>query len=81
MDLEYLKATLKGSLKSWTVWFSSLLLALPEILPLVQSNFATIAPFIPESLHSRVLQLIALIMLVLRMRTTRSLAEKGKPTA
>lgn len=81
MDLEYLKATLKGSLKSWTVWFSSLLLALPEILPLVQSNFATIAPFIPESLHSRVLQLIALIMLVLRLRTTRSLAEKGKPTA
>ena len=52
--------------------------ALPDIIPLVQANFSTIAPFIPADVHGRVLQVLALVMLILRLKTTTSLAEKGK---
>lgn len=77
MNWDHIKATLRGALKSLTVWVSLLIASLPEILPLLQANFATVAPFIPETAHSRVLQLIALVMLLLRIRTNTSLAQKG----
>lgn len=77
MNWDHIKATLRGALKSLTVWVSVLLAALPEILPMLQANFSTVAPFIPTELHSRVLQLIALVMLGLRIKTNTSLAAKG----
>lgn len=76
--MEHSLAVARGSLKSSTVWVASILLALPELLPLIQANFATIAPFIPVELHSRVLQVMALGMLILRLKTTTSLADKGR---
>ncbi len=79
MNWGHLKATLRGALKSLTVWVSLLLAALPELLPLIQANFATVAPFIPQQHQTRVLQLIALVMLLLRIKTNTSLAEKGRP--
>jgi hypothetical protein len=78
VNREAIKNTLLGALKSATVWAAALLAALPDILPIVQQNFADVAPFIPASLHSRTLQVIALVMLLLRLKTNTSLANKGK---
>lgn len=73
------KAALKGACRSLTVWVSAVLFALPEIVPLIQANFSTVTPFIPESISpQRVMQVLALLMLVLRIKTTTSLAEKGR---
>ena len=73
-------AQLKGALKSWTAWFSALLMAAPELIPLVQQNWPTISPFIPSAMQSKTVQVIGLIALLLRMKTTRSLAAKAEPT-
>lgn len=78
IDREHLLATLRGALKSLTVWASGLLFVLPDLIPMVQANFATVAPFIPEELHSQILKWLALLMLLLRLRTNASLAQKGQ---
>ena len=73
----HIRATLKGAAKSLTVWAAGIIAVLPEALPLIRDNFATVAPFIPQALQSRALQFIALLMLVLRLKTNTSLAAKG----
>lgn len=78
LNWENITATLKGALKSWSVWFAALLAALPEVLPMVQANFATIAPFIPTEKHDLWMRLIALGVLILRLKTNTSLANKGR---
>lgn len=72
------RAALRGAIKSLTVKFSLFLAVLPDALLLIQSNFPTVAPFIPEGAQSRVLQVIALVILILRVKTNASLADKGK---
>ena len=78
MNWDHIKATIKGAWKSLTVWVALCIGALPDAVPLVQANFATIAPYIPPVLHSRALNLLALVMLLLRIKTTTSLAGKVK---
>lgn len=78
MSVSELKAWLHGAVRSLTVWFSIILASLPDVLPLVQANFETLKPFIPDVLESRWLNVIALVILLLRMRTTVSLADKGR---
>ena len=76
MNWDHVKATLKGAWRSLTVWASVLLGVLPDALPLIQSQFPVIAPYIPDALESRVMNLIAVGILLLRIRTTTSLAAK-----
>jgi hypothetical protein len=78
MDKAHWKATARGLWRSLTAWVSVLLAALPEIITLVQGQFPTVAPFIPDALESRVLQLLALVMLILRFKTKTSLVDKGR---
>ena len=56
--------------------FGGLLMILPDALPMLQEQWPTIAPFIPDALESRVMNVIALGILLLRVRTTKSLADK-----
>ena len=70
---------LKGAFKSWQVWFSLLLAALPDILVMLQTNFAALSPYIPEAQQPTALRLIALAILLLRIKTTTSLVDKGAP--
>ena len=67
----------KGMLKSWTVWFSAVLAAAPVWLPMLQENFAIIAPFIPEKRQAAFVQVIALGVFLLRMKTNSSIASRG----
>jgi hypothetical protein len=76
--MKTIKAYAIGALRSWTVWFSALLMALPDILPVVQANFPTFAPFIPDAMESRVMNVIALGILLLRLKTTTCLSQKAQ---
>lgn len=76
MNWEHVKATLKGAWKSWTVWAAGLFAALPEIVPLVLSEWPSFAPFVPDWMESKALQVASLVMVLLRIKTTRALAEK-----
>ena len=68
-----------GAMKSLTVWTAVALAAAPDVLAQLQANFASVAPFLPQVVQPRLLQLIALLILLLRIRTTASLAAKGAP--
>jgi hypothetical protein len=74
-----LPPSIRGALKSLTVWFSMALAAAPDALPLLQQNFSVVAPYIPTQHQAEVLRVIALVILLLRIRTTASLAAKGTP--
>jgi len=67
---------LRGCRRSLTVWVSVAVIALPDLVALAISQFATLAPFIPVSLQSRALSVLGLIMLLLRFKTTASLAHR-----
>jgi len=74
---KYICCHLRGAWKSLTVWFAALLAVAPDALLMLQANFPTVAPFVPEALQSRTMQVIALLILLLRIKTTASLADKG----
>lgn len=74
---EWLKSHLRGALRSWTVWFGVALAAAPDVVPIVQQNFAAFAPYIPDALESKFMHAIALAIVLLRIKTTVSLATKG----
>jgi hypothetical protein len=77
MDWQYIANTLKGAWRSLTVWFGGMLLLLPDTIALVQDQWPSIAPYIPDALESRVMNVLALVVLLLRLRTTVSLAAKA----
>ena len=74
--MDRIKDFMRGAVRSWTVWFSVLLAALPDVLPLVQANFKDVAPYIPDGLEAPIMRGIALVVLLLRLKTTVSLVEK-----
>lgn len=76
MNWDHVRATLKGAWKSLTVWFAGILAAAPLVLPMVQENFKDFAPYIPDALESKAMQAIAVLIVLLRIRTTTSLANK-----
>ena len=69
-----IKAWLKGALKSWTTWFGAFLVAAPEVLPALLPHFEEILT--PDS-YKRVSQIIGIIVILLRVKTTSSLQQKG----
>lgn len=82
-DAEFVAATqakislgdyIRGLLKSWSVWFGTLLVAvpmmMPDIIPIIQDMFG-------DDITKRVVQAIGLITIVLRLKTTESIKEKG----
>jgi hypothetical protein len=72
-----ISAWLRGAARSWTMWSGALLVVLPELMdaaaPLVTETMG------PEAWR-RVVQVIGIVVVILRIRTTQSLPEKGAPT-
>lgn len=68
---------LRGAARSWTMWSGGLLVVLPELMEVL-------APLVTESLGPdawrRTVQLIGVAMVLLRIKTTQPLPEKGVPT-
>ena len=70
--------TLRGLLKSWTAWTSAALLALPEVLPMLQADLPGLLG--PDA-AARVMQVCGVLMLLLRLKTTAALADKARSPA
>lgn len=67
---------LKGILKSWTIWFNTLLLTAMEFIPYAHDYFTELQPYLtPETYKTLGLVLIG-GNIILRFKTSKSLAEK-----
>lgn len=70
------KAWLIGAVKSWTTWFGGALVALPALAPdLLTQLQETLTP----NQYRIAAQVIGFMVILLRVKTTASLVEKGKP--
>ena len=65
--------TLRGALKSWTVYLGAALIGLPELLPLVAPQ---LQDMLDAELYRRVMQWAGLLVILVRFRTTKPLSEK-----
>jgi len=70
-----LKAWLMGALRSWTAWFGALLVAGPEILPMLMPPFKEL---LTVDNYNRMIQAVGIIVILLRVKTTSSIQQKGK---
>lgn len=66
--------TLRGMLSSWTAWASVGLFALPDILPILQADLPAL---LGPGASATVMRVCAGLMLILRIKTTASLAQKA----
>ena len=71
-----LKAWLLGTLKSWSMWAGCVMVAFPQWWPLVEPQIREIVS--PDQ-YARLVSIIGIVMIVLRAKTTKSLADKGAP--
>ena len=69
------QAWLRGSVKSWTAWFGAFLVAAPDILPQIAPQLEDL--FTPN-IYKRATQVIGILVILLRIKTTTSLPEKAK---
>jgi hypothetical protein len=73
--LDDLGSLAKGVAKSWQMWFGALLVAWPEVQPMLAES---LIPIIGQENWGRALQLIGVAVILLRIKTTQSIAAKGK---
>lgn len=66
--------TLRGLSRSWTGWVGGLLLTLPELLPAIEKDLPGL---LGEQAANRVMQIAGLLMILLRLKTTGALWNKG----
>jgi hypothetical protein len=67
-----------GILKSWTVWFGGILVALPQIIPLISPS---LQQALSAHAYQNVTSVVGIIVILLRFKTTQSLQAKGIPPA
>lgn len=65
---------IRGSFKSWSVWFGGALVALPVVLPDV---IPILTDLLGPDASKRVVQVIGLVTILLRFKTKESIKEKG----
>lgn len=68
------KAWVLGALKSWTIYFGALLVALPDLVPLLAPDLQAL---FPPAQYDRLMRILGMIVILLRVKTTVSLAVKG----
>jgi hypothetical protein len=79
MNWDTIKTYLKGALRSWTVHFNVWVGALTASLPMLQTSFPQMRPFIPADLYQYAFGAIVFGNILLRVKTNNSLADKVKP--
>ena len=71
------QAWAKGTLQSWTAWFGAALIAWPAIQPQLQ-------PLLEQTIGAKntgyLVSLAGVIVILLRVKTTTSLKDKGAPS-
>lgn len=68
---------LKGTVKSWTVWFGVLLLGFPELLPALAPQLEQL---LDASAYKRLMSWAGVIVILLRFKTNQSVKDKAVPT-
>jgi len=72
-----LKADLLKAHKSLTIWFNSAMGAIVVALPIAQDNFAQLQDYLPANFYHYAMGAVVVGNIVLRFKTSTSLA--GKP--
>ena len=80
MNWPHIRATINGAWKSLTVWVAGIAVSASELIPLVQGEWPSIATYLPDWLASPAVKWMALAMVILRIKTAKSLAEKSRNT-
>lgn len=65
----------RGLAKSWTAWAGAALLALPEVLPAIQADLPAL---LGAHAADVVMRVCGVLMILLRLKTKSSVADKGK---
>ena len=72
---ETMKDLARGSIRSWTIWFGALLLALPDIINQLGPDLLEV---LGSDGYSRLLRIAGVAAIVLRFKTTQPIAQKGR---
>ena len=81
---ERIKTFLKGAVKSWTVWCNGVgaavvgwIVMIPDALPSIKQSFPELQPYLSGKAFKYGMLAILVGNIVLRIKTTKSLSEKG----
>ena len=66
----------KGALKSWTIWFNSLCLAVVPVIDILKDSLPQLQEYIDATTYKLLGLTVLLVNIGLRIKTTTSLAEK-----
>lgn len=65
---------IRGTLKSWSMWLGGILIALPDVLPLISPQ---LEQMLDADAYKRLMQGVGIIVILLRYKTRESVLEKG----
>lgn len=68
--------SIKGAIKSWTIWFNSVVAAFIMFLPEIQASLPQLAAYLPANVYKWLALAVLLTNLALRFKTTKALADK-----
>lgn len=71
-----MKKWLAGAIKSWTIWFNSVVLALVPIIDILKDSLPQLQEYIDATTYKLIGLAVLLVNIGLRIKTTKSLAEK-----
>lgn len=75
-DNEMLRLKIEGMWKSLTIWFNGLMAIVIPGLPMLKDSFPDLQPYLPAHLYQWIIGLLIVANILLRFRTTKSLADK-----
>jgi hypothetical protein len=73
-EVSQLKDWLRGALNSWTVWAGTVMVALPEIIPMIGPELEALLT--PDA-YRRAMQVLGIMVILLRVKTTTSLKDRA----
>lgn len=76
MTYEQLKAKLRGSIKSLTIWFNGVVAAAVPALAYLQDQYETIRAAIPANMTTYAVLGLVTVNVLLRFKTKKPLEEK-----
>jgi K+ transporter len=71
-----LKAKLANIHKSWTLWFNGVAMSVITSLPLLADQMPQLQPYIPDNLYKNGMLALGVVNIMLRFKTSKSLADK-----
>lgn len=74
---DFLRTHVPAMTKSFTAWFGTLLAFAPIWVPMLQQNFDSLRPLIPDALENHIMYWVGAIVVILRMKTSIQAAKKG----